>query len=124
MQGVVMKPENYDPSRTYPVIVYFYRFFSQRLHEFNRPQINHRPAFPFYTGRDYVVLLPDVVFEVGRPGYSATKSLVPAVQKLIDVGITDQDRIALHSHSRYVTQKAVAFSHTNIVSTAIAGMKQ
>ena len=121
MQGVVMKPENYDPSRTYPVIVYFYRFFSQRLHEFNRPQINHRPAFPFYTGRDYVVFLPDVVFEVGRPGYSATKSLVPAVQKLIDVGIADPDRIALHGHSWSGYQTAFAITQTNIFRTAIAG---
>ena len=121
MQGVVMKPDNYDPARSYPVIVYFYRFFSQRLHEFNRPQINHRPAFPFYTGRDYVVFLPDVVFEVGRPGYSATKSLVPAVQKLIDVGIADPDRIALHGHSWSGYQTAFAITQTNIFRTAIAG---
>src|SRR5690625_7307877 len=113
MQGVVMKPENYDPSRTYPVIVYFYRFFSQRLHEFNRPQINHRPALPFYTGRDYVVFLPAAVFEVGRPGYSATKSLVPAVQKLIDVGIADPDRSAPHGHSTSGSHAAAAITPPN-----------
>lgn len=121
LQGVVIKPENYDASRRYPVIVYYYRFFSQRLHEFNRPQINHRPAFPFYTGDDYVIFLPDIVFEVGRPGLSATKSLVPGVQKLIDVGIADPDRIGLHGHSWSGYQTAFVVTQTDIFRTAIAG---
>ncbi len=121
MQGVVIKPEDYDSSRTYPVVVYFYRYFSQRLHEFNRPQINHRPAFALYTGDDYIVFLPDIVFEVGRPGFSATKSLVPAVQKLIDVGIADPDRIGLHGHSWSGYQTAFVVTQTDIFRTAIAG---
>lgn len=121
LQGVVIKPEDYDPTRTYPVVVYYYRFFSQRLHEFNRPQINHRPAFALYTGDDYVVFLPDIVFEVGRPGLSATKSLVPGVQKLIDMGIADPDRIGLHGHSWSGYQTAFVVTQTDIFRTAIAG---
>jgi len=31
---VLIKPGGYEPGRRYPVLVYFYRFFSQRLHEF------------------------------------------------------------------------------------------
>lgn len=121
VQGVVIKPEDYDPNRRYPVIVYYYESFSQRLHEFNRPQINHRPAFAFYAGRDYVVFLPDIVFEVGRPGYSAVKSLVPGVQRLIDMGIADADRIGLHGHSWSGYQTAFVITHTDIFRTAIAG---
>ena len=37
LQGVVIKPGNYEPGKRYPVLTYFYRFFSQRLHEFNAP---------------------------------------------------------------------------------------
>jgi dipeptidyl aminopeptidase/acylaminoacyl peptidase len=121
VQGVVIKPEDYDSSRRYPVIVYYYESFSQRLHEFNRPQINHRPAFAFYAGQDYVVFLPDVIFEVGRPGYSAVKSLVPGVQRLVDLGIADPDRIGLHGHSWSGYQTAFVITMTDVFRTAIAG---
>ena len=80
LQGVLIKPGDYEPGKRYPVLVYFYRFFSQRLHEFNEPVINHRPSFPLYASNGYAVFLPDIRFEVGRPGLSAVKALVPGVQ--------------------------------------------
>ena len=121
LQGVVILPENYQPGRRYPVLVYFYRFFSQRLYEFNQPVINHRPCFPLYTSNGYVIFLPDIRFEVGRPGYSALKCLVPGVQKLIDLGIADPDAIALHGHSWSGYQTAFVITQTHLFTCAIAG---
>jgi len=121
LQGVVIKPGNYEEGRRYPVLVYFYRFFSQRLHEFNQPAVNHRPSFPLYASNGYVVFLPDVRFEVGRPGFSSTKSVVPGVQHLIDIGLADPDAIALHGHSWSGYQTAFMVTQTNIFRTAIAG---
>ncbi len=121
LQGVVIKPNDYDPSKRYPVLVYFYRFFSQRLHEFNDPSINHRPSFPIYASDGYVVFLPDVRFEVGRPGFSSTKSVVPGVQHLIDIGLADPDAIALHGHSWSGYQTAFMVTQTDIFTTAVAG---
>ena len=121
LQGVVIKPDGYDPNRRYPVLVYFYRFFSQRLHEFNQPRVNHRPAFPLYVSNDYVVFLPDVRFEVGRPGFSATKCIVPGVQKLVDLGIADSDAVGLHGHSWSGYQTAFMVTQTDIFAAAIAG---
>ena len=121
LQGIVMKPEDYDTNKRYPVLVYYYRLFSQRLHDFNRPMVNHRPCFPFYTGNDYVVFLPDIRFKIGTPGFSATKCLVPGVQKLIDLGIADPDAIALHGHSWSGYQTAFVITQTDIFAAAIAG---
>lgn len=121
LQGIVMKPEHYDANKRYPVLVYYYRLFSQRLHDFNHPVVNHRPCFPFYTGNDYVVFLPDIHFKVGTPGFSATKCLVPGVQKLIDLGIADPDAVALHGHSWSGYQTAFVITQTDIFSAAIAG---
>jgi len=109
------------PGRRYPVLVYYYRFFSQRLHEFNQPAVNHRPNFPLYASNGYVVFLPDVRFEVGRPGFASTKSVVPGVQHLIDIGLADPDAIALHGHSWSGYQTAFMVTQTNIFKTAIAG---
>ena len=30
--------------------------------------MNHRPSFAVYTAAGYAVFLPDVVFDIGRPG--------------------------------------------------------
>ncbi|MEQ9568628.1 MAG: prolyl oligopeptidase family serine peptidase, partial [Longimicrobiales bacterium] len=121
MQGVVIKPGNYQEGRRYPVLVYYYRFFSQRLHEFNDPSVNHRPSFPIYASDDYVVFLPDVRFEVGTPGLAATKSVVPGVQKLIDLGLADPDAVALHGHSWSGYQTAFIVTQTDLFATAVAG---
>jgi dipeptidyl aminopeptidase/acylaminoacyl peptidase len=121
MQGVLIKPGNYKPGERYPVLVYYYRFMSDRLYSFNQVKINHRPCFPFYAGNGYAVFLPDIRFDIGDPGYAATKCLVPGVQKLIDMGIADPDGIALHGHSWSGYQTAFVITQTNIFACAIAG---
>ncbi|TKJ32533.1 hypothetical protein CEE39_05260 [bacterium (candidate division B38) B3_B38] len=121
LQGVLIKPGNYQPGKRYPVLVYFYRFFSQRLYEFNQPMVNHRPCFPLYASNGYAIFLPDIRFEVGRPGFAATKCLVPGVQKLIDMGIADAEAIGLHGHSWSGYQTAFVITQTNIFAAAIAG---
>ncbi|MGX5914401.1 prolyl oligopeptidase family serine peptidase [Aliidiomarina sp. Khilg15.8] len=121
LQGIVIKPDDYDPERTYPVLVYYYEKYSQRLYHFNQMKVNHRPNFPFYVGQDYVVFLPDVRFRLGAPGPSATESLVPGVQKLIDEGIADADAIGLHGHSWSGYQSAFVVTETDMFAAAVAG---
>ena len=83
--------------------------------------MNHRPSFGVYTSAGYAVFLPDVVFDIGRPGSSATKCLVPGVQKLIDMGIADPMAIGLHGHSWSGYQTAFVITQTNIFAAAVAG---
>lgn len=121
LQGILIKPGNYEPGQRYPVLVYYYRLFSQRLHAFNQPVVNHRPSFPVYASNGYAVFLPDIRFEVGQPGFSATKCLVPGVQKLVDMGIADPDAIGLHGHSWSGYQTAFVITQSNIFAAAVAG---
>ena len=121
LQGILIKPGNYEPGKRYPVIVYFYRFFSQRLHEFNQVVINHRPCFPFYASNGYAVFLPDIRFDIGTPGYSSTKCLVPGIHKIIDMGVADPDAVGLHGHSWSGYQTAHVVTQTEIFKCAVAG---
>lgn len=121
MQGIVIKPDNYDPDKRYPVMTYYYRFFTNRLHDFNEPKTNHRPVFAQYVSDGYVVFLPDIRFEIGRPGFAATKSLVPGIQKLIELGIADEDKLGLHGHSWSGYQTAFIVTQTDIFDAAVAG---
>ncbi len=121
LQGAVIKPGNYDPKRRYPVLVYYYRFFSQRVHEWDPVLVNHRPCFPYWASNGYIVFLPDIRFDIGYPGHSATKCLVPGIEKLVDLGIADPKAIALHGHSWSGYQSAHVITETNIFACAIAG---
>ncbi len=121
LQGILIKPENAEPGKKYPVLVYYYRFFTNRLYDFNHVAVNHRPCFPFYASNGYAIFLPDIRFDVGTPGYSATKCLVPGVQKLIDMGVANPDAICLHGHSWSGYQTAFAITQTDIFTCAIAG---
>lgn len=120
-QGVLYKPGNYVAGNRYPVLVYYYRIFSDRLYEFNEMVVNHRPNFAYYTSNGYAVFLPDIHFKVGTPGASATKSLVPGVQKLIDMGIADARAIGLHGHSWSGYQTAFVVTQTDLFRAAVAG---
>ncbi len=121
LHGAVILPGDYQEGVRYPVLTYFYRFFSQRLHQFNEPVINHRPSFPMYASNGYIVFLPDVRFEVGRPGYSAMKSVVPGVQELVDMGLADPDALGLHGHSWSGYTTAFIVTQTNVFAAAVAG---
>ena len=121
LQGVLIKPANYVSGQRYPVLVYFYRFMSQRLYSFNEPVVNHRPSLSTYASQGYAVFLPDVRFEIGRPGASAVKALVPGVQKLVDMGVADPNAIGLHGHSWSGYQTAHVITQTNLFTAAVAG---
>ncbi len=121
VQGILYYPGDYEPGKRYPVFIYYYERFSQRLHQFNTPVTNHRPNIAQYTSDGYAVFLPDIWFDVPIPGYSATKNLVPGVHKLIEMGIADPDAIGLHGHSwsGYLTAQVV--TQTDIFAAAISG---
>lgn len=121
VQGVLIYPGDYDPGERYPVFIYYYERYSQRLHNFNAPVTNHRPNLAQYASDGYAVFLPDIWFDVPIPGYSATKNLVPGVQKLVEMGVADPDAIGLHGHSwsGYLTAHVV--TETDIFAAAVAG---
>ena len=121
IRGAVIKPDNYDPGKKYPVLIYYYRFFSQRAYEFNNITNDDRPTLPQWVSDGYVVFLPDIRFEVGTPGFASTKSLVPGVQKLVEMGIADPDKLGLHGHSWSGYQTAFMITQTDIFDAAIAG---
>jgi len=121
VQGILIYPGDYDPNERYPVFIYYYERYSQRLYNFNTPVTNHRPNLAQYASDGYAVFLPDVWFDVPIPGYSATKNLVPGVHKLIEMGVADPDAIGLHGHSwsGYLTAQVV--TETDMFAAAVAG---
>lgn len=120
-EGILIYPPNYDPSRTYPVYVYFYDILADRLHHFWTPVLNHRPALALYSSDDYLVFLPDVRYTIGQPGMSAMRHIVPGVQQLIERGLADPERIGLHGHSWGGYQALYMATQTHLFRAISAG---
>jgi hypothetical protein len=122
LQGLLYKPEGFDPSRQYPLMVNFYERDSDNLHA-HHPPIPHRSVVrpTFYGSRGYVVFMPDVVYQTGYPGESALDAVVPGVLSLIEQGFIDEERIGVQGHSWGGYQIAFLVTKTNLFRAAAAG---
>ena len=122
LDGLLYKPENFDPSQQYPMITYFYEQYSDRLHSHYAPQ-PHRSIinFTFYASRGYLVFVPDIHYEEGYPGESAMQSVMPGVTSLIEKGFVDRDNIGVQGHSWGGYQIAYMVTRTNLFAAAEAG---
>ncbi|WP_151997216.1 MULTISPECIES: prolyl oligopeptidase family serine peptidase [unclassified Imperialibacter] len=122
LEGMLFKPDNFDPKKKYPMMVYFYEQNADNFHnhitpEFGRSIIN----FTFYTSRGYVVFVPDIVYKIGYPGESAINCVMPGVTSLISQGFIDKDRIGVQGHSWGGYQIAYMVTKTQLFKAAEAG---
>ncbi len=121
LMGYYIKPENYDPNKRYPVVIFFYEIMSNDAYKYSNPWNNHLPSAPLYSGEDYVMFYPDVTFKTGQPGQSSINCLIPACRKLAEVGIADTNAIGLWGHSWSGYQASYIITQTDFFACAIAG---
>ena len=122
LQGFLCKPDGFDPSRTYPMMVYFYERNSDLLHQHVAPEpVRSIINRTFYVSRGYLVFVPDIPYRVGYPGESAMNAVIPGVTHLINKGFVDEKRIGVEGHSWGGYQIAYMITRTNIFACAEAG---
>lgn len=101
-QGILYKPENFDPSRKYPVIFYFYERLSDGLNNFLTPLLSEGTLLrmlPYFVSRGYLVFIPDIYYKIGAPGESAYNYVVSAADKLGALPFVDKTRMGMQGHS-------------------------
>lgn len=122
MDGLLYLPENFDPEREYPMIVYFYERTSNRKHWYRAPAPSASTITPaFYTSRGYIVAMPDIVYREGLPGRSAEDAVIGMTLHLLDRGFVARDRIALQGQSWGGYQIAHIITRTDMFAAAMAG---
>jgi dipeptidyl aminopeptidase/acylaminoacyl peptidase len=122
LQGLLYKPEDFDPSKQYPLMVYFYERESNNLYT-HYPPIPHRSVIrpTFYASRGYLVFIPDIVYQIGYPGESAMKCVMPGVLELVKTGYVDEGNIGVQGHSWGGYQIAYMVTKTNLFKAAAGG---
>lgn len=122
LDGLLYKPENFDPDQQYPMIIYFYERTSDRLHNYRAPAPSASTITPaFYTSRGYIVAMPDIVYKEGQPGRSAEDAVLGMTMHLLEYDFIDRERMALQGQSWGGYQIAHIITRTDMYAAAMAG---
>lgn len=121
LQGALFYPADYDPSKTYPMVVYIYELRSQTLHQYATPSERNPYNTGVFTQNGYFVFQPDIVYRAQNPGLSAVECVVPAVRKVLEDGKVDPERVGLFGHSWGAYQTAFIVTQTDIFAAGVAG---
>jgi dipeptidyl aminopeptidase/acylaminoacyl peptidase len=121
LQGTLLYPAGYTPGKKYPMVVYMYEKLSDGVHQFSAPSERDYYNAAAFTSRGYFYLQPDIVFRPRDPGLSVVDAVVPAVQRVIDMGVIDPANIGIIGHSWGGFDSAFLATHTKVFKAAIAG---
>jgi len=120
--GLLYLPENFDPKRKYPMMVYFYETHSDNLNTHYEPKPGRSVICPtLYASNDYLVFFPDIKYKIGLPGRSAYDAVISGTMALVNKGIVDKDRIGVQGQSWGGYQIAYLVTQTDLFKAASAG---
>ena len=125
MQGILYKPEDFDPKRKYPVIIYYYEKLSDELNLFIRPvTATGRINIPFFVSQGYLIFTPDIEYTIGYTGQSAYNAIVSGTRHLAGLSFVDSKRIGLQGHSfgGFETDYLVTHSRLFAAACSASGM--
>jgi len=121
LQATLTLPAGYEPGHRYPMIIYFYEKMSQRHHEYSQPVYDDRPHMSTYASNGYLVLMPDIVYDMGYPGTSALDDVVSAAEAAIEQGYAEPDRICLQGHSWGGYETSFILTQTDMFACVVTG---
>lgn len=121
-EGILYKPENFDPAKKYPMIAYFYEKLSDGLYAYNAPAPTpSRLNIPYFVSNGYLVFAPDISYETGYPGRSAEEYVNSGVESLKKNTWVDGTKIGIQGQSWGGYQVAHLITKTDMYAAAWAG---
>ena len=121
-EGILYKPENFDSTKKYPVILYFYERDADNLYEYITPQpVRASINIPYFVSNGYIVFDPNIYYKIGQPGEDAYNSVVSAAKYLGKFKWVDTTKMAIQGHSWGGYQVAYLVTRTNMFAAAEAG---
>ncbi|MEK9499564.1 alpha/beta hydrolase family protein [Gaopeijia maritima] len=122
LQGVLTYPADFDPSESYPTIVYQYELLSQGLHQFQVPDPTQYYNQQIWSQNGYFVFRPDIVYRDRQPGVSNVQTLRPAMAAVVaSEPAVDPERMGLIGHSWGAYQTTFFVTQDDLFASAVAG---
>ncbi|MFD2554892.1 S9 family peptidase [Sphingobacterium tabacisoli] len=121
-EGILYKPENFDPNKKYPIIAYFYERLSQGLYSYQAPAPTpSRLNIPYFVSNEYLVFAPDIRYQTGHPGRSAEEYINSGMRYLAKNNWVDSTKMAIQGQSWGGYQVAHLITRTNMYAAAWTG---
>ena len=100
LYGALLLPANYEPGKRYPLVVWVYGGDrgGDNVNQFGLvgPGTDN---LQLLATRGYAVLFPDVPLQKGAPMQDLAKMVLPGVDRAIEMGIADPERLGVMGHS-------------------------
>lgn len=121
--GILYKPENFDPSKKYPTVVHIYNEYSSELNKFRVVQQDLNTLdIPWLVSNGYLVFVPDLIYrEPGRRLKSTFDMLIPGMKYLASLAYVDPGKIGLQGASWGGEQVNYMVTHSNLFAAAFSG---
>jgi dipeptidyl aminopeptidase/acylaminoacyl peptidase len=110
LKGILYYPVDYDPAKSYPLVLEVYETF------FNN---GYRSSMNLIANQGYFGLRPSVDLEQGYPGEAWLKGVTSAINKLVDEGKVDNDKVGLHGTSYGGYAASLIITQTDRFAAAI-----
>lgn len=123
LRGLLYKPENFDSTKSYPMIVYFYEKYTDDLHVYYAPKPTASIVLPTeYVSNGYIIFIPDILYDPGYPANGAYDCIVSGTDYLIrKFNWIDSTRLGLQGQSWGGYQTAQLITMTGKYKAAMAG---
>lgn len=119
-QGILYKPENFDSTKKYPIIFFYYEKRSDALHEFVEPNWSNATInIPFYVSNGYLVFTPDIPYTTpGHDGEELINAVASAAEYLASFHWVAANKMGLQGHSFGGWETNYLVTHTNSFAAA------
>lgn len=123
LEGLLYKPEDYDSTKKYPLLVYYYETSSEDIHLHSTPRPTASIIFPTeYASSGYFVLMPDIRYEIGYPAKGAYNAIMSGTDHVLELYPSiDSTRMGLQGQSWGGYQTAQMVTMTTRYAAAMAG---
>ncbi|MFD1551600.1 hypothetical protein DNU06_03150 [Putridiphycobacter roseus] len=123
LDGLLYKPEDFDSTKNYPMIVYFYEKYDDRLHNYYAPRPTASIVHPTeYASNGYLVFIPNILYTPGHPAKSAYDCILSGTDYLTDkYSWIDTNKLGLQGQSWGGYQTAQLVTMTDKYACGMAG---
>lgn len=124
-QGVLYKPENFNPQIKYPVIISFYGDLSDRLYQYPNPKYIDAPHLydnpAWMVSHGYLVFTPDIYFTKNKWGPSTLNTIDGAARYLSALPYVDKKSMGAVGHSNSGRFGYYLFTHSKLFAAMSIG---
>lgn len=122
IEGLLYKPEDFDSTKKYPMVTYFYEKTSQYKNLYRKPAVSRSTInITYFVSNGYLVFMPDIHYVAGHPGKCAINCIVSGVEALCKNSWVDKDNIAIQGQSWGGYQVAYLITQTDMFKCAGSG---